>query len=270
MRFQHILEAITSKPWMITAESHRAVRQLVERAMAGGIEAREREGYFGPLPSMTIGQNGIARIPIIGVLGRGLSGIEKSCGACSYDDVQTDIIECRSDSRVTGIVLDIDSPGGSVNGLYELGDEIMTTAESKPIIAFSAGQMCSAAYYIACCCNGITATVSSTGGSIGVILQLLDDSKAYEMQGLKVETIKSGEMKGTGAPGTQLTDNQRDYLQGLVDEASDKFKGLVMRQRALSDGSFLDGRVFTAETAARLGLIDRVVRSASEAEAAAM
>lgn len=266
MRFQHIFEAITSKPWMITPESHRAVRQLVERAMAGGVKAQEREGMFGPLPSMTVGPNGIARIPVVGVLGRGLSPIEKSCGACSYDDVQTDIIECRSDSRITGVILEIDSPGGAVNGLYELGDEIMTTAESKPVIAFTAGQMCSAAYYIACCCSGIAATSSATVGSVGVILQLLDDSKAYEMAGLKVETIKSDELKGTGAPGTPLSDKQREYLQGLVDECCDEFKGLVVRQRALSDESSLDGRVFTAETAARLGLIDRVVRSISEAE----
>lgn len=257
---------------MITEEGHRSIRALLDRKLAtqadmDALEAAERKGYFNEtLPSMTV-SNGIATIPIHGILARGVSPIEKSCGVTDYNDIETDILEARNDQTVEAILLDIDSPGGAVNGLFEVAEEVLTTRDMKPIVAFTAGQMCSAAYFLGCCASAICAAPSSSVGSIGVILQVLDETKRLESLGYKVETFTSDPLKGTGARGTSLTDAQKEYLQSMVNEAAGHFKTHVRNNRRKVEESSMDGRVFTAESAKRLGLVDRVVRSISDAAA---
>ena len=265
MRYAHIIEQVSRKPWAILPESHAAICALIERKLKGETVAAEREGAFGEdLPSMTI-ENGIAYIPVHGILARGVSAIEKSCGVCDYCDVESDIVEARNNSEVQGIVLDIDSPGGAVNGLYECSAEIKTASEMKPVVCHTSGNMCSAAYHLAVSGSAVTATPSSTVGSVGCIIQVLDESKAFEMAGYKMETFRSDPMKAIGARGTSLTDSQKEFLQAVVDEAANEFKQHVRHNRRSIEESALDGRVFTAATAKRLKLIDEVVGSLAEA-----
>lgn len=267
MRYAHIIEAVSRRPWMITPEAHASILMVLDRKLKGEAQqqAADRVGGLGEdLPSMEI-REGIAVIPVYGILARGVSAIEKSCGVCDYGDIETDLLEARNNPDVVGIVLNIDSPGGTVNGLFELSEEIKTTSDMKPTVAHTSGQMCSAAYYIASACSAITASQSASIGSVGVIMQVLDETKAFEMEGLKVETFRSDPMKAVGARGTSLSDDQRKYLQDMVDESANAFKDHVRRNRGKVEDSTLDGRVFTAETAKRLGLIDKIARSVEEA-----
>lgn len=252
---------------MITPEAHASILMVLERKLKGASEilSAERTGGLGEdLPSMQI-IDGIAIIPAYGIMARGVSAIEKSCGVCDYGDIETDLIEAKNNSEVSGIVLDIDSPGGTVNGLFELGDEIKTASESKPIVAHTSGQMCSAAYYLACACSAISASQSASVGSVGVIMQVLDETKAFEMEGLKIETFRSDPMKAVGARGTSLSDDQRKYLQAMVDESASVFKEHVRHNRRIVEDTALDGRVFTADTAKRLGMVDVIAKSALDA-----
>jgi len=208
---------------------------------------------------------GVATIPIKGILSRCVSGIEKSCGVTDYTDICEDLDECMTDETIEAILLWIDSPGGSVSGLYECAACVAELAAVKPVVAFTDGQMASAAYFLACPANAIVATPSATVGSVGVILQLLDDVDMWKLQGIKVETIQSDELKGTGASGTRLTPLQREYLQAMVDEAATRFKGTVMQNRGSTVEAYLDGRLFSADAAATAGLIDEVVEEIEEA-----
>ena len=268
MRYTHIIEAVSRRPWMITPEAHHSICMLLEKKLKADFsnqKLEDREGFFGEtLESMQI-VDGIAYIPVKGILARGVSAIEKSCGVCDYGDIETDLLEASNDETVVGIVLDIDSPGGTVNGLYEVAQEIESVNAKKPVVAHTSGQMCSAAYYIAAACSAVTASPSSSVGSVGVIIQVLDETKALEMEGLKIETFRSDPMKAVGARGTSLTDDQRKYIQSIVDESAQGFKKHVMHNRRISDESALDGRVFSAETAKRLGFVDEVVKSARDA-----
>jgi len=140
------------------------------------------------------------------------------------EEVMDELDEADNDANVAGIVLDIDSPGGTFNGSWELAQAI--AALSKPIVAFTAGCMDSAAYLVGSACDYIIAAPSASVGSIGVYVAMVDESSAYEMAGLKTVVIKSGIYKGAGMPGTSLTEDQYNYIQNQVDTLHATFKGL--------------------------------------------
>lgn len=275
MRLAHVIEAVMHKPWAITSEGHRSIVWALEKKLSRSlIEASdedakrvfsaERQGLFGPLDSMEI-KGTTAFIPVHGILARKVSMIEKSCGVVDYCDIEDDIDEAVNDPNVKSILLDIDSPGGTVNGLYEAFDKIKAASGIKPIIAFTEGQMCSAAYYLACGCTAIVASPSSSVGSIGCVLQALDDSKAYQDAGLKMNTLRSDPLKAIGCPGDEITPEQIAYLQAIVDECAARFKETVINQRGLISEDALDGRVFSADEALAYSLIDLVANEEEEA-----
>lgn len=272
MRYARIIEQVMTAPWMIRPEAHHSIRQLLaqklamtlpDRAPMRAADRRHVEGledFFGDVPEMTI-VGDIATIPIKGILAPGVTAIERTCGVCDYNDIRSDISEAVGNSKVNLIVFDIDSPGGTVTGLYECAQDIMDAGQMKRTVAFTSGMMASAAMFLGASASAVIATPSSMVGSVGVILQVLDDTKAWEMFGYKLETFKAGEMKGIGYPGTTLTDPQREYLQAMVDECMAKFTGHMRRQRPTIEDSAMDGRVFSAEAGQRVGMIDRIANS---------
>lgn len=279
MRLQHVVNAVNNQPWMIRPETHRSIRGLLARKLGIGmiesteedlkriqsaLKSVERTGIFGPLESSQV-VNGVQIIPVKDVLARRVSSIEKSCGVTDYEDICKDLDEAAADANVIGVVLDIDSPGGAVNGLYECADCIAELAASKPVVAFTAGQMCSAAYYLALEATAIVATPSSEVGSVGCILQALDDSEAYRQAGYTMNTVRSDPMKCVGADGDTITPEQIAYLQSIVDEAAVRFKNLARRQRGASVEGACDGRVFSADGALAAGLIDQIVDDLDDA-----
>jgi ClpP class serine protease len=100
-----------------------------------------------------------------------------------------------------------------VAGTPELAAAVASLNEDKPVYAFSSGLMASAAYWIASQARAIYATPSAQVGSIGVVQAVVDDSGALDRDGIKVEVFSVGKYKAMGAPGTSLTDDQRDLMQ---------------------------------------------------------
>lgn len=283
MRYLRIMEAVYAKPWAITPDGHEKICALLESKIAqhaakpgSGLVAKPESkdriginwltGALEVLPSMRI-ETGTAYIPVFGVLARDVSLIERSCGVTDYDDIAVDIKEALESAEAERIALVINSPGGMVAGCEECAFDISEATRIKPVVAFTPELMASAAIQLALGATAICAAPSSLVGSIGVIWKHIDESKAWEMAGYKAEVFKSDELKATGTAGTSFTERQKTYLQGLVDEMAGKFKATVRRQRDISDDSVLDGRVFTAETAMKAGLIDRVVNTRQAAAA---
>jgi ClpP class serine protease len=110
-------------------------------------------------------------------------------GATDTSEILRAVEEARAHPEVSTVLLDIDSPGGSVNGTPELAQAVRDLAERKHVYAFTEGQMCSAAYWIASQCDGIYMTPSARVGSIGVIMALRDTSEAFGQMGVKVEKV---------------------------------------------------------------------------------
>jgi len=184
--------------------------------------------------------------------------MDKMCGACSYDDIKADIKSAIAQG-VSGIVMNIDSPGGEMTGCCETAQLIAETTDVLPVYAFTDSLMASAAYHLAAGCTGIFTTGSATVGSIGCIIGFLDTSKAMEAQGVKPVYITSGKYKGAGAAGTSLTEDQYAYLEGMVMEAADGFKSFVTEHRPSVADDSMQGQVFFGRAAADNGLCDAVV-----------
>ena len=159
-------------------------------------------------------------------------------------------------------MLDIDSPGGDVDGVDELAAEIYAARKQKKIIAVSNCLCASAAYYLASQASEIVVSPSSLTGSIGVYTMHEDDSAMHEAMGVKLELIKFGENKAEGNNLGPLTDSARAHMQEMVDTYGNAFERAVARGRGIKQdevhNKFGQGRVFDAKTAVRIGMADRV------------
>ena len=162
-----------------------------------------------------------------------------------------------------GILLYIDSPGGTVYESDELYLKLMEYKEAtgRPIYAYFASQACSGGYYIAMAADKIYANRNCWTGSIGVIVSLTNCKKLYDKLGIKEIDITSGENKAMGSAGLDLTDEQYDILQSLVDEAYEQFTGIVSEGRNMDMATvkkLADGRIYSALQAKDAGLVDEV------------
>jgi len=211
----------------------------------------ERHGY----PINMFGD--VAVISIVGAIGK-IAGLYTPA---SSKTTQSLIQGAVKDDAVKKIILRIDSPGGSVDGLAELGDTIHEAKQHKNIIAYVDGMAASAGYYIASQADKIYAGRADIVGSIGTILVLYDYSEMFEKAGIKPIVVATGDHKGAGIPGAEITDEHKAEFQKMVNFYFDDFLNAVSRGRnmgmpAVKD--LADGRVFNAPEAKKLGLIDGI------------
>ncbi len=172
--------------------------------------------------------------------------------------------KARRDPKVKGVVLRINSPGGTVTASEIMHDEIIRFRREtgKPVIASLQDLAASGGYYIACACDEIIAQRSTVTGSIGVIMQLIDFTGTMAKFGVASNAITSGPNKAAGSPFEKLSDDQRAIFQGLVDNFYSQFVAVVAEGRPSLDEekvrAIADGRVYTASQALEHGLIDRL------------
>lgn len=216
---------------------------------------------FGKRPVMEVFPP-YAIIPVKGVIGRGLSDFEKACGACDIEDVEEMLEEAERNGAVKTIIFNFDSPGGTSVGVPELAKRIRDC--KKQTISFTSGDCCSAAYWLASQASEFAATPSSSVGSIGCYIAFHNMKAAFASEGVVVDVIKAGALKGTGIPGTDLSDEQRAMLQGEVDEIHADFKSDVLLVREFASESDMDGRQFSGKMAAQNGLVTSLVNGFDE------
>lgn len=270
MRFAHIIQAVYGEPWLISEEGHNAVVRLVESRLSRDTLSKDEletlAAGFKLAPGkaegagLQVSADGVATVPIHGTIGRGLSPIEKACGACGIEDVRAAMQEAIDRSDVKAIALSIDSPGGAVSGVPELASFVRACAEKKPVVAHTEGTMGSAAYWIGSQADEIVAAPSAKLGSVGVFVPYVDRSRAMEAAGMKVDVIKNkeGTHKGAGVPGTALTEAQREYIQESVQDLFDMFKGAIHSRRPGVPASAMTGKTYLGEKAKANGLCDSV------------
>jgi protease-4 len=164
-------------------------------------------------------------------------------------------------NSVKAILLDIDSPGGGVAVSQEIWAEIRRLREKKDkiIVAYLSSTGASGAYYIACAANKIVANPGTIVGSIGVIAEWVSYADLLEWAKLKEIVFKTGEFKDTGSSSRPITENERKYFQGLIDDMYVQFLEAVSSGRKLDlqeVRAIADGRVFTGRDAKARKLID--------------
>ncbi|NPV90747.1 MAG: signal peptide peptidase SppA [Firmicutes bacterium] len=170
----------------------------------------------------------------------------------------------QKDTGVKAVVIRVNSPGGSAAAAQEIVEEIQRLRQSGKVVVVSMGDMAaSAGYWIAAQADTVVANPTTLTGSIGVIMQWENLEELFKKLGISSEVIKSGAFKDIGSATRPLTEEERELLQGLVDDTYQQFfddvalrrEGKITRERL---AQVADGRVFTGRQAKELGLVDEL------------
>ena len=194
-------------------------------------------------------------------------------GRVQVVDIEGELVDSRfiidqlkryedSDS-IKAILLNINSPGGGVAVSQELYAEVRRLREKKDktIVAYFSSTGASGAYYVACAADKIIANPGTIVGSIGVIAEFVNYQELMEWAKLKDVVFKTGEFKDTGSPTRPLTDREKTYFQGLIDDMYVQFVEAVATGRNMDlqeVRALADGRVFTGRDAKEKKLIDEI------------
>ena len=201
---------------------------------------------------------GVAIIQATGVLMKSAS----SLGGTSTIQLRRDIRQAAADPDISGILLAIDSPGGTVSGTADLGAEVRNARKSKPVFAHVDDLTASAAYWLASQAEKVYANDSTAMiGSIGTYQIVRDLSGMAEKEGVKTHVIATGPLKGMGAPGAPVTDEQLAHVQAMVDATQTHFDAAVRKGRSLSAAELKavrHGGLLMADDALAARLIDGV------------
>jgi protease-4 len=164
-------------------------------------------------------------------------------------------------SNVVAIVVRLDTPGGGVAASQEVYDKVkkMSAASNKPVIASMGGVAASGGYYIALGADTIVANQGTATGSIGVIMTYPIIGELMDRVGVQYETIKSAKLKDSGSLFRNLTEEERIYLQMLIDDLHSQFVAVVAKERNISYDAadhLANGQVYSGRQAKENGLID--------------
>jgi signal peptide peptidase SppA len=178
--------------------------------------------------------DGIAIIPIEGTLVHKSYGLDAFSGLRSYVDMQEEIEDAATDPAIKGILLDIDSPGGEVAGVFDLADTIYSARAAKPVFAVANSDAFSAAYLLASGAQYIYAGRTSGLGSIGVIVTHLDVSESDQKRGYKYTVVHAGARKADFNPHAPLSEGARAVMEAEVERTYELLVAAVARNRGLA------------------------------------
>jgi protease-4 len=175
-------------------------------------------------------------------------------------DITRQLKRYGEDNSIPAIVLHINSPGGGVAASQEVYEEVNKVREKgKKVVASLSSVAASGAYYIACAADTVVANPGTLTGNIGVIFEWPVLSELFRKLGVRLEVVKSGDMKDVGSVSREITPEEREMLQGVIDDTYGQFVDVVSRERGLPVEDVIelaDGRIFTGNQAKELGLVD--------------
>lgn len=264
--YPRILEQIYHRPWYITAEGHKVIQKLIESKLDPEMDTPEIQlSIQNSRSDSKVDSLGIGHVYLTGPSGWKIGEMEKACGATCLCQLQKEFIALM-EQGVEGIMFHVDSPGGTVTGTKETADLITSITKSNvTIYTFTDTVMASAAYFMGCSGDRIFSSMTATVGSIGTLLPLVDETKAWELQGKLFTPItnQAAIFKSAGH-GPGITDEQRDQLQDQIEKMNSLFASHVIQQR-VKDGQLSDaldmamrGQTFMGVDAQVAGLVDEI------------
>jgi len=228
---------------------------VVGMGVAGGLKMKEELVAGDPVAAEKI-----ALVSLKGVIAEGAGG---PFGAGAFRSAVEQLEQAARDKAVKAVILAVDSPGGEVTASDVLCEKVrrLRRETGKPVVALLGGVAASGGYYVSVAADRIVARPTTVTGSIGVLMSLINVQGLMEKVGLRSIVLKSADLKDLGSPFREMTPEERAVLQGVVDHLFRRFKRIVAEGRKLPAekvDALADGRIFTAEEALRLGLIDRI------------
>lgn len=203
--------------------------------------------FFGNKKNLSLGDK-IGVVPVRGVITDSL-------------DIIDQLNKFKKNSKIKAIVVRIDSPGGGVGPSQEIYREINKIKKEKKVIASIGSLGASGGYYIASACDKIVANAGTITGSIGVIVEFANFEELLGKIGLKGVVLKSGKYKDVMSPIREMTPEEKNLLQEVVDDIHRQFVSAVVTSRKLTreqSESIADARIFTGAQAKAIGLVDEL------------
>ncbi|WP_291925252.1 S49 family peptidase [Limnohabitans sp.] len=273
MNKQLLLSEFLTTPWALMPERLQAMSGILTRWSVG--EPPSDETLFQVNTDRLIRDTrkqmaaastgtGIAVLPLYGVVTQRGNMVDDISGPGSTSTQQfTSVLrQMLTDDTVGQILIDIDSPGGSVYGVSELASEIVKARTQKPVIAVANSLAASAAYWIGCSASEFYVTPGGEVGSIGVWQAHFDYSKALEEEGVKPTLISAGKFKVEGNPYVPLDEQAQAFMQSRVDDYYNAFVEAVAVGRGVSISDVRDGmgegRVLGADAALAMNMVDGI------------
>ncbi|MCT2398520.1 S49 family peptidase [Novosphingobium mangrovi (ex Huang et al. 2023)] len=234
-----------------------AADKRVEIEARGGVD---RQARMVPADRLMFVHNGVAHV---GVRGETVAenGIGPMSGFTGYDGIVASVQSADADPNVRGILLDIDSPGGEVAGLFEACSILMARRGTKPMRAMIRGVGASAAYQIAACADEVTLHELGLAGSNGCISMHADFSAALQQDGIKVTLFASGAHKADGNPFEPLPEDVANMIRARIESSAERLFAHVAAARGLTVETVRaqQAQIYTGEEAVAAGLVDKVM-----------
>jgi signal peptide peptidase SppA len=273
MKNQLLVAEFMATPWALMPERLNTLYGVISRWSIGGAASDETmhcvqsERVLRDTRRQTasaISTGGIAVLPLYGVVTQRGNMVDDVSGSGS---VSTQQFACAlrnalADDAVSQILIDIDSPGGSVYGVAELAEEIVSARAQKPVIAIANSLAASAAYWIGCSAAEFYVSPGGEVGSIGVWQAHFDHSEALAAEGVKPTLISAGKFKVEGNPYAPLDEDAQAFMQSRVDDYYTTFTKAVSRGRGVPISQVRDGmgqgRVLGADAALAQNMVDGI------------
>jgi protease IV len=200
------------------------------------------------------------KIAVITMRGLISSSLPGTVSDSMVDDMRAAFQQARDDSRVKGIVLEIDSPGGEVTASDAIYSALAKTRARKPVVVYMDSLAASGGYYVSCGGKFLMANETTITGSIGVIIQTLNYEQLLNKVGLASVVFKSGKFKDMLNGARPITPEERELVQSFIMKTYDKFLGIVAKERNLPAdllrNTIADGRILSGKDAFEHKLID--------------
>lgn len=225
-------------------------------AMVEAEEIRSRDG----MSEYLLTNDGVAILSITGALSKRFDWLAAACGFATYEGIGASLNAALQDYRVKAVLLDVDSPGGQVDGMLDLADAILAARAKMPVWAVANSCAASAAYALAGSAEKLYVPRLGQLGSIGAVMMHIDQSARDEAMGLKYSAIFSGSRKIDGWDHASLSSEARSAAQARVDHCRQALCDLVGRQGRMSakDALATEAAVYSDDEAVKAGLADGV------------
>lgn len=260
-----IMSAIQEYPWAISEDGMATIQAILDRAMTGTeVDLEAVAARLGKPLENTHGRvemrGSIAVLDVEGPLFRRADLFAEISGATTVQNLAVDLRKAADNPLITHIVLNIDSPGGQVNGIQEFADQVREVATIKPVLAYVDGMAASGAYWIASAASRIIVNDSSLVGSIGVVASVRDNRAAQERQGVKQIEIVS--TKSPYKRPDAATEAGRAQILEVIDALAEVFIGRVAAFRGITADQVVakygQGKILPAPQALAAGMADEI------------
>ncbi|KKM93049.1 hypothetical protein LCGC14_1212430, partial [marine sediment metagenome] len=251
-------------PWALLPEKLIAMAEVLSLRMQGiHFTAEEIKARIGAPPQRMRRQSGsVAVLPLIGVLAQRANLVTNASGGTSMEQFAAVFRQAISDDAIKAVVIEVDSPGGSVHGTEELARQIFDARGSKPIIAIANSLAASGSLWIGSQADEFVITPGGLVGSIGIVAEHVDASAHEEKEGLKTTLVSTSKFKTEGNPFEPLSDDARRHMESVMAGFHTMFVGDVARGRGVTVDKVQEdvgqGRVMGAKAAVKAGLVDRI------------